>query len=52
MRGRSLKFVLAVSTLMASATVALANAPAPPISGLVSHLQTPISGALVIGCNL
>ncbi len=38
--------------LLASGGSILASPPAPPISGIVSHLQNPIAGALVISYNL
>jgi hypothetical protein len=38
--------------LLGTAGVLLANPPAPPISGVVRHLESPVSGALVIFYNL
>lgn len=52
MRGRELKLLLASLMMTVGATIALAEPVAPPISGMVSHLQTPIAGALVICYNL
>ncbi|HEX9150361.1 MAG TPA: carboxypeptidase-like regulatory domain-containing protein [Thermoanaerobaculia bacterium] len=50
---RSTAFLASVATLAAVSGAALASPPpAPPISGVVRHLEQPISGALVIFYNL
>ncbi|HLN79723.1 MAG TPA: carboxypeptidase-like regulatory domain-containing protein, partial [Thermoanaerobaculia bacterium] len=50
---RSTAFLASVATLATVSGVALASPPpAPPISGVVRHLEQPISGALVIFYNL
>jgi hypothetical protein len=50
---RSTAFLASVATLASVSGVVLASPPpAPPISGVVRHLEQPISGALVIFYNL
>jgi hypothetical protein len=49
---KSRALTLASLALLLPAGALLANPPAPPISGVVRHLQSPVSGALVIFYNL
>lgn len=44
--------ILVCVGLLGTAGALLANPPAPPISGVVRHLELPVSGALVIFYNL
>lgn len=50
--GKRRATLLACLALLCSAGALWANPPAPPISGVVRHMQSPVSGALVIFYNL
>ena len=52
MRRHRIAFPLSVLLLALAGGQALAGPPAPPISGVVRHLETPVSGVLVIVLNL
>ncbi len=52
MRRHRIAFPLSVLLLALAGGQALAGPPAPPISGVVRHLEAPVSGVLVIFFNL
>jgi hypothetical protein len=52
MRRQHIAFPLSVLLLALAGGQALAGPPAPPISGVVRHLEAPVSGVLVIFFNL
>lgn len=52
MRRHHIAFPLSVLLLALAGGQALAGPPAPPISGVVRHLEAPVSGVLVIFFNL
>jgi hypothetical protein len=52
MRRHRIAFLLSVLSLALAGGQALAGPPAPPISGVVRHLEVPVSGVLVIFFNL
>ena len=52
MRRHRIVFPLSVLLLALAGGQALAGPPAPPISGVVRHLEAPVSGVLVIVLNL
>lgn len=49
---KRLALILVCVGLLGTSGALLANPPAPPISGVVRHLESPVSGALVIFYNL
>jgi hypothetical protein len=52
MKRHRIAFPLSVLLLALAGGQALAGPPAPPISGVVRHLEAPVSGVLVIVLNL